>query len=86
MDREDEMAEVDPLEFTRAVLGISPEDAAKVREDTPGTRKQPSAAQLNRCRSVHGSNRRCELQAGHKRVHEARIGPGDYVRWTHNLT
>jgi hypothetical protein len=30
--------DVDPQEFVRAVLGISPEDAEKVREQTPGTR------------------------------------------------
>jgi hypothetical protein len=43
MDREPagEMPEVDPKDFVRAVLGISAEDAEKVREDTPGTRKRP---------------------------------------------
>jgi hypothetical protein len=40
-DQSDASAEVDPQEFLRAVLKISPEDAEKVREDTPGTRKRP---------------------------------------------
>ena len=31
---------VDPEDFLRAVLKISPEDAEKVRKDTPGTRKR----------------------------------------------
>jgi hypothetical protein len=35
-------AEVDPEEFVRAMLNISPEDAAKVRERTPGTRQRKS--------------------------------------------
>jgi hypothetical protein len=33
--------ELDPIEFVRAMLGISREDAETVRERTPGTRKQP---------------------------------------------
>lgn len=32
--------EVDPVEFLRSILHISPDDAAKVREDTPATRKR----------------------------------------------
>jgi hypothetical protein len=32
---------VDPQDFLRSLLHISPEDAEKVREDTPGTRKRP---------------------------------------------
>jgi hypothetical protein len=32
--------DVDPKDFLRALLNISPEDAEKVREDTPGTRKR----------------------------------------------
>ena len=35
-----EMPAVDPKDFVKALLGISPEDAEKVREDTPGTRKR----------------------------------------------
>ena len=34
-------ADVDPVEFARAMLGISPEDAEKVRERTSPTRKRP---------------------------------------------
>jgi hypothetical protein len=41
MDRKDEMVEVDPEDFLRALLKISPGDAQRVREDTPGTRKRP---------------------------------------------
>jgi len=33
--------DVDPDEFVRAMLRISPEDAAKVRERTSPTRKRP---------------------------------------------
>jgi hypothetical protein len=33
---------VDPEDFVRAMLHISPEDAAKVRERTPGTRQTKS--------------------------------------------
>ena len=40
-DKEEEQARVKPEDFLRALLKISPEDAAKVREDTPGTRKRP---------------------------------------------
>ena len=36
-----EPQDVDPEEFLRALLKISPEDAEKVREDTPGIRKRP---------------------------------------------
>lgn len=39
-DRQDEMPDVDPVEFARAMLHISPDDAAKVRERTPATRKR----------------------------------------------
>jgi hypothetical protein len=39
-DANDEMPDVDPTEFARAMLAISPEDAAKVRERTPATRKR----------------------------------------------
>jgi hypothetical protein len=39
MKNEESDAEVDPREFLRAVLHISPEDAEKVREETPGARK-----------------------------------------------
>ncbi|MFN2519211.1 MAG: hypothetical protein ABR604_09260 [Jatrophihabitantaceae bacterium] len=38
---ESEMPEVDPVEFARAMLGISPEDAETVRERTSPTRKRP---------------------------------------------
>lgn len=34
------MPDVDPVEFARAMLGISPEDAAKVRERSNPTRKR----------------------------------------------
>jgi hypothetical protein len=37
----DELTPVDPEDFLRALLKISPEDAERVREDTPGTRKRP---------------------------------------------
>lgn len=36
-------AEVDPEDFLRALLKISPEDAAKAREDSPATRKRKTA-------------------------------------------
>lgn len=35
-----EEADVDPEEFVRRMLAISPEDAETVREQTPGTRPQ----------------------------------------------
>jgi hypothetical protein len=38
-ERDDEG--VDPVEFVRRALAISPEDAETVQERTPGTRKQP---------------------------------------------
>lgn len=41
-DKDDEMPEVDPVDLVRSVLRISPEDAAKVREKTPGTRTRIS--------------------------------------------
>ena len=34
-----EPEDVDPEEFLRRLLAISPEDAAEVREDTPGGRR-----------------------------------------------
>jgi hypothetical protein len=37
---EPEPDQVHPVDFVRAVLGISPEDAEKVRERTPGTRPE----------------------------------------------
>jgi len=35
--------DVDPGEFLRALLHISPEDAEKAREDSPATRKRKPA-------------------------------------------
>lgn len=36
---------VDPEEFLRALLKISPEDAEEVREETPATRKRGRGSQ-----------------------------------------
>jgi hypothetical protein len=33
--------DVDPVEFARAMMGISPEDAEKVRERSSPTRRRP---------------------------------------------
>lgn len=37
----DKSRDVDPTEFLRALLKISPEDAEKAREQSPATRKRP---------------------------------------------
>jgi hypothetical protein len=36
--------DVDPVEFVKAVMKISREDSAKVRESTPANRKRPQPA------------------------------------------
>jgi hypothetical protein len=41
----DETPEVDPKDFVKAVLGISPEDAETVREKSPATRKRAERGQ-----------------------------------------
>lgn len=41
MTREDESQSVDPEDFLRALLKISPEDAEKAREQSPATRRRP---------------------------------------------
>ncbi|MDT4893278.1 MAG: hypothetical protein QOE97_2313 [Pseudonocardiales bacterium] len=40
--------DVDPMDFARAMLHISPEDAAKVRERSPATRPRRTAESDNR--------------------------------------
>ena len=45
MSERKEKAEVDPRDFVRALLHISPEDAEKAREKSPATRKRAGKGQ-----------------------------------------
>lgn len=55
-DHEEEaMPDVDPVEFARAMLGISPEDAEKVRERSNPTRKRAEQDADELPRGQHGS-------------------------------
>lgn len=42
---ETDAPDVDPVEFVRAMLHISPEDAEKAREQSPATRKRGDKGQ-----------------------------------------